>query len=207
MSSARLGIAVRLLAIATLAALTAGCFQPMYAEHADGTGLRDKLLTVDLPPVDKPNASHEARIQVAIRNALAFKLYGAAVGSPPLYRLDIKFSTTRSSLIVNLNTGLPDTETFGIDAQYNLVDLATNKSVMTGTTFSHLSYDIPGSYQRFARARAIRDAEDRSAEEIADHIKTRLASYFFTATANAEAQAAAGTGPDVGPAARPKSAN
>jgi LPS-assembly lipoprotein len=207
MSSARLGIAIRLLAVAVLSALTAGCFQPMYAEHADGTGLRDKLLTVDLPPVDKPNASHEARIQVAIRNALAFKLYGAAVGSPPLYRLDIKFSTTRSSLIVNLNTGLPDTETFGIDAQYNLVELATNKSVMTGTTFSHLSYDIPGSYQRFARARAIRDAEDRSAEEIADHIKTRLASYFFTATANAEAQAAAGTGPDVGPAARPKSAN
>jgi LPS-assembly lipoprotein len=207
MSSARLGIAIRLLAVAAMAALTAGCFQPMYAEHADGTGLRDKLMTVDLPPVDKPNASHEARIQVAIRNALAFKLYGAAVGAPPLYRLDMKFTSSRSSLIINPNTGLPDTETFGIDAQYNLVELATSKSVMTGTTFSHLSYDIPGSYQRFARARAIRDAEDRSAEEIADHIKTRLASYFFTATANAEAQAAAGPGPDVGPAARPKSAN
>jgi LPS-assembly lipoprotein len=205
MSSARLGIAVRLLAIAALAALTAGCFQPMYAEHADGTGLRDKLLTVDIPPVDKPNASHEARIQVAVRNALAFKLYGSATGVPPLYRLDIKFTTTRSSLIVNVDTGLPDTETFGIDAQYNLVELATNKSVMTGTTFSHLSYDIPGSYQRFARSRAIRDAEDRSAEEIADHIRTRLASYFFTATA--EAQAAAGTGPDAPPVSRTKNAN
>jgi LPS-assembly lipoprotein len=167
------------LAVVALAALTAGCFQPMYAEHADGTGLRDKLLTVDIPPVDKPNASREARVQVAIRNALAFKLYGAATGAPPLYRLDIRFTTSRSSLIVNLNTGLPDSENYGIDAQYNLVDLATNKSVMTGTTFSHVSYDIPGSYQRFARARAIRDAEDRSAEEIADHIKTRLASYFF----------------------------
>jgi LPS-assembly lipoprotein len=179
MSSARLGIAIRLLAVVALAALTAGCFQPMYAEHADGTGLRDKLLTVDIPPVDKPNASREARVQVAIRNALAFKLYGAAIGAPPLYRLDIRFTTSRSSLIVNLNTGLPDSENYGIDAQYNLVDLATNKSVMTGTTFSHVSYDIPGSYQRFARARAIRDAEDRAAEEIADHIKTRLASYFF----------------------------
>src|ERR1700753_2430138 len=191
MSSARLGIGIRLLAIAVLSSLTAGVFQPMYAEHADGTGLRDKLMTVDLPPVDKPNASHEARIQVAIRNALAFKLYGAAVGAPPLYRRDLKFTTTRSSLIINPNTGLPDTETFGIDAQYNLVQLDGNRSVMTGTTFSHMSYDIPGSYQRFARARAIRDAEDRSAEEIADHIKTRLASYFFSTTAAAEAQAAA----------------
>src|ERR1700744_3389912 len=207
MSSPRLGIAIRLLAVAALSALTAGCFQPMYAERADGTGLRDKLMTVDLPPVDKPNASHEARIQVAIRNALAFKLYGAAVGAPPLYRLDLKFTTTRSSLIVNPNTGLPDTETFGIDAQYNLVEIATAKSVMSGNTFSHVSYDIPGGYQRFARARAIRDAEDRSAEEIADHIKTRLAAYFFPAAETADAQAAATPAPDAIPAARPKSAN
>src|SRR5271168_4529570 len=102
MSLARLRIAARLVAAAALAALTAGCFQPMYAEHTDGTpGLRDKLMTVDLPPVEKPDASREARVQVAIRNALAFKLYGAAVGAPPLYKLNIKFTTSRSSLIVN----------------------------------------------------------------------------------------------------------
>ena len=63
MSLARIRIAARLLAVAAMAALTAGCFQPMYAEHADGTpGLRDKLLGVELPPVEKPNASPEARI-------------------------------------------------------------------------------------------------------------------------------------------------
>src|ERR1700710_2037185 len=102
MLSARTGIAVRLLAIVALAALTAGCFQPMYAEHTDGTpGLRDKLLTVDLPPIDKPNASREARIGVAIRNALAFKLYGNATGAPPLYKLVIKFSSGRVDLIVD----------------------------------------------------------------------------------------------------------
>ena len=183
MSLARTGIAARLLAVVALAAMTAGCFQPMYAEHTDGTpGLRDKLLTVDLPPVDKPNASREARVGVAIRNALAFKLYGNATGAPPLYKLDLKFTTSRSSLIINPATGLPDSETYGVDAQYNLIEIATSKSVMTGTTFSHLSYDIPGSYQRFARNRAIRDAEDRAAAEIADHIEVRLASYFFAGT-------------------------
>jgi LPS-assembly lipoprotein len=183
MSLARTGNAVRLLAVVALAAMTAGCFQPMYAEHTDGTpGLRDKLLTVDLPPVDKPNASREARVGVAIRNALAFKLYGNATGAPPLYKLDLKFTTSRSSLIINPATGLPDSETYGVDAQYNLIEIATSKSVMTGTTFSHLSYDIPGSYQRFARNRAIRDAEDRAAAEIADHIEVRLASYFFAGT-------------------------
>jgi LPS-assembly lipoprotein len=183
MSLARTGVVVRLLAVAALAALTAGCFQPMYAEHADGTpGLRDKLLTVEVPPVDKPNASREARVGVAIRNALAFKLYGTATGAPPLYRLVLKFSSSRSSLIVDPNTGLPSTENYGVDAQFNLVEIATDKSVMTGTAFSRLSYDIPGSYQRFARSRAIRDAEDRAAQEIAERIQTRLASYFFSGT-------------------------
>ena len=183
MSLARIGIVARLLAVAALAALTAGCFQPMYAEHADGTpGLREKLSTVEVPPVDKPNASREARVGVAIRNALAFKLYGTATGAPPLYRLVLKFASSRSSLIVDVTTGLPSTENYGIDAQYNLVEIATDKSVMTGTAFSRLSYDIPGSYQRFARARAIRDAEDRAAQEIAERIQTRLASYFFSGT-------------------------
>src|ERR1700744_130873 len=114
MSSPRLGIAVRLSAVAALAALTAGCFQPMYAEHADGTGLRDKLMTVDVPPVDKPNASPEARIGVAVRNSLAFKLYGNATGSPPLYHLVLKFQSSRSSLIIDPNTGLPTSENVGI---------------------------------------------------------------------------------------------
>ena len=179
MSSARMGIAARLLAVAALAALTAGCFQPMYAEHADGTpALREKLMGVEIPPVDKPNASREARIGVEIRNALAFKLYGTATGMPPTHRLVLRFTTTRSSLMIDPTTALPSSENYGIDAQYNLIEIATNKSVMTGSTFARVSYDMPGSYQRFARSRAFRDAEDRASQEIAENIQTRLASYF-----------------------------
>jgi LPS-assembly lipoprotein len=53
---------------------------------------------------------------------------------------------------------------------------------MTGSTFSRVSYDIPGQMQRFARARAFRDAEDRAAQEIAENIQTRLASFFVAGT-------------------------
>src|SRR5580692_2050038 len=183
MSLARTRIAARLLAVAALAALTAGCFQPMYAEHTDGTpGLREKLMGVEVPPVDKPKASQDARLQVEIRNALAFKLYGEATGMAPTHRLVLKFNTSRSSLIVDNTTGLPTTENVGIDAEFNLIEIATNKSVMTGSTFSRVSYDIPGSYQRFARARAFRDAEDRAAQEIAENIQTRLAAFFTAGT-------------------------
>ena len=183
MSLVRFRIAARLLAVAALAALTAGCFQPMYAEHTDGTpGLREKLMGVEIPTVDKPNASRDARIGVEIRNALAFKLYGDATGLPPTHRLVLRFTTTRSSLMVDPNTALPTSENYGIDAQYNLIEIATNRSVMTGSTFSRVSYDIPGSIQRFARSRAYRDAEDRAAREIAENIQTRLASFFVAGT-------------------------
>jgi LPS-assembly lipoprotein len=183
MSLANIRIAARLLAVAALAALTAGCFQPMYAERADGTpGLREKLMGIELPPVNKPNASRDARLGVEIRNALAFKLYGNATGMAPTHRLVIRFSTSRSSLMVDPNTALPSSENYGLDAQYNLIEIASNKSVMTGTTFSRVSYDIPGQLQRFARSRAVRDAEDRAAQEIAENIQTRLASFFVAGT-------------------------
>src|SRR6516162_10029094 len=123
--------AIRLVAVVVLGALTAGCFHPMYPEHADGTpDLREKLMGVEIPPVDKPNCSREARIGVEIRNALAFKLYGNATGMPPTHRLVLRFATTRSSLMIDPNTALPTSENYGIDAQFNLVEIATNKSVM-----------------------------------------------------------------------------
>jgi LPS-assembly lipoprotein len=183
MLSARIRIAARLVAVAALAALMAGCFRPMYAEHTDGTpGLREKLMGVEVPPVDKPNASREARVGVEIRNQLAFKLYGTATGMPPTHRLVLRFQDSRSSLMIDPSTALPTGENVGIDAQYNLIEIATNKSVMTGTTFARVSYDMPGSYQRFSRARAFRDAEDRAANEIAENIATRLASFFTAGT-------------------------
>src|SRR6478672_5207090 len=183
MSLASTRLAARLFAVAALAALTAGCFQPMYAERSDGSpALREKLMGVELPPVDKPNASREARIGVEVRNALAFKLYGSATGMPPTHRLVLRFNTNRSSLMIDPNTALPTSENVAIDAQYNLIEIASNKSVMTGTTFSRVSYDIPGQLQRFARARAFRDAEDRAAQEIAENIQTRLASFFVAGT-------------------------
>lgn len=173
-------IAARLSIIAVLAALTAGCFHPMYAEQADGSpALRDRLMGVELLPIDKPNGSPDARIGVALRNALAFKLYGGATGAPPTHQLQIRFTTNRSSLMLDPSTALPSNEQYGINASYQLIEVATGKTVLNATTFSRTSYDIPGQLQRFARARAYRDAEDRAAQQIAENINTRLAAFFY----------------------------
>ena len=177
-------IGARLLAVAAIAALTAGCFQPMYAERgANGdSALRDKLQGVEVPPLNLPNGSREARLGVEIRNSLMFSMYGSAVGGPPTHRLLMRISTTRLSVIVDPTTARPDIENYGIDATYELKDNATDKTVLTGTTFSRVSYDIPGQAQRFARSRGLRDAEDRAAKVIADNISQRLASFFIAGT-------------------------
>ncbi len=171
---------IRLALVAVLALPLAACFQPMYADRGDGSPtLRDKLAAVQVPPLDVPNSSRNARIGVEIRNALMFKMYGAATGAPPLYTLALNINSSRSSLIVDPNTTLPTIENYGIDANFRLIEIATGKVVLTGNTFSRVEYDVPGQTQRFARTRAGRDAEDRAAQEIAENINTRLASFFY----------------------------
>lgn len=178
-----LRLAGRLVIVAILAAFTAGCFQPMYAEHADGSpALRARLQGVEVPPLNYPTASREARVGLNIRNALMFSLYGEGAGGPTTHRLLMKLTTSRTSIIVDPTTALPEYENYGIDVAYELKDNVTDKTVLTGTTFARVSYDIPGQEQRFAKTRGLRDAEDRAAKTIAENIKTRLASFFYAGT-------------------------
>jgi len=91
-------------------------------------------------------------------------------------------STTRLSVIVDINSGRPDVEDYGLNVNYTLTEIKSGKPVVSGTTSARVSYDIPGQAQRFARARALRDSEDRAAKLIADNIRSRLASYFVAGT-------------------------
>ncbi len=172
----RIGLAM------ALAALTAACFQPLYGEPtvAGRPGLREALRGVDIAQVEAPAGSSEARLAVEIRNALLFDVTGGGAGSQPTHRLAIRMSTTRSTVIVDVNTIRPDIENYGINAQYTLTDLRTRQVVFTSNTFARVSYDIPGQQQRFARQRGLRDAESRAAKVIAGAIRTRLASYFVS---------------------------
>ncbi len=183
MSSLDLRIAGRLLVVAVLAAFTAGCFQPMYAERSDGKpALRERLAGIEVPELNYPQASREARVGLNIRNALMFKMYGDAVGSTPTHRLLLKLTTSRTSIILDTTTQLPAVENYSINVNYELKEIATNKTVLTGFTSSQVSYDIPGQEQRFAKNRGLRDAEDRAAGVVADNINTRLASFMFAGT-------------------------
>ena len=171
----------RFLGALALAGLTAGCFQPLYADRPTPTGgasLVGQLSAVDVSPIDAPGGSRLSRVSVGVRNELIYDLTGGNGGISPTHRLDVKLTATQLQVIVDINTARPDVNNYGIDATYILTELATGKAVVKGQTFSRVSYNIPGQEQRFAGDRGLRDAENRAAKVIAENIRSRLASYF-----------------------------
>jgi LPS-assembly lipoprotein len=174
----------RLIAPFAAACLLAGCFQPLYGDHSIGAGpnIKAAMATVDVSQIPAPSGSPEARIAVDVRNALLFRLNDGSNPTLPAYRLNITMQSTRLSVIVDLRSARPELENYGLNVAYNMVDLKTGKTVFADQTFARVSYDIPGQEQRFARARGLRDAENRAGQVIADAIRTRLASFFVAGT-------------------------
>ena len=169
------GRVARLAIVLAAAGLTAGCFQPLYGTQPSAAteSVRDKLQQIDVPVIPAAKGQTVARIAVALRNSLQYGLNGAAGANAPTYTLKV---------VVDVTSGRPDAQVASVTASYQLIEMATGKTVLTDTTFAHVDYDIPGAAQRFAKQRAERDAEDRATEVVSDTIRNRLASYFVAGT-------------------------
>ncbi len=185
----RFGIAARravarFAVVLAAAGLLAGCFEPLYGRNPSvgDESVRDKLAEVLIAPIPARQGSPQARIGVAVRNALQFDLNGAAGATAPTHRLDVTVTPVDVSVSIDPITGRPQEEIGGVRASYQLVEIATGKIVLMDSTFAHVGYDIPGSQQRFAKQRALLNAEDRAATVVAEAIRNRLASYFVAGT-------------------------
>src|SRR5262249_62097523 len=99
----RFGAAARLAAVLGAAGLVAGCFQPLYGRNPSvaDESVRDKLAEVLIAPIPARQGSPQARIAVAVRNALQFDLNGAAGAVAPTHRLDVTVSTTKGSVSID----------------------------------------------------------------------------------------------------------
>jgi LPS-assembly lipoprotein len=178
---------LRWVAVAAAAALTAGCFQPLYGEHTAGPGavapnVRDAFATVEIDQISAPNGTPEARIAVELRNNVIYELTGGAGSGTTSYRLRIQMKLSKAAMIVDMATGRTEAEIIGIEVNYTLTEVGTKKVVVNSQTFARVSSDVPGLQQRFAHQRAQRDAENRAANVIAEQIRSRLASYFVAGT-------------------------
>jgi LPS-assembly lipoprotein len=182
------GRLARWLAVVAAAAMTAGCFQPIYGENAAfgpgavNSSVRVAFATVEVDQIAAPNGTPEARIAVELRNDVIWELTGGAGAGTPAYRLAMRMSLRKTAIIVDIQTGRTEAEIVGLDVSYTLTEIGTKKVVVNSQTFSRVSSDVPGLQQRFAHQRAQRDAEDRAVKVVAEQIRSRLASYFVAGT-------------------------
>ena len=151
-------------------------------QRRGSVGVASQMSAVDVAPIDAPGAAVSPVSASIVRNELIYDLTGGSGGFSPTHRLDVKLVATQLQVIVDINTARPDINNYGIDGTYTLTELATGRVVVKGQTFARVSYNIPGQQQRFAGERGLRDAENRAAKEIAENIRSRLASYFVAGT-------------------------
>ena len=174
----------RLAVVFAVGMLTAACFQPLYgtksASSDDSVGA--KLTAIEIADIPAPKGSANARLAVDLRNALLYNFNGGGNPISPTYQLKVTIGTTTNSVIIDLTSGRPETQLEGLNASFSLVEIATQKTVVSASTFARASYDIPGTEQRFAAQRAWRDAVDRAVAVVAQNIRNRLASFFVAGT-------------------------
>lgn len=141
-----------------------GCFQPLYG-GAGGQDLRASMAAIEVDPIPD-------RIGHYLRGELVFDLDGSGTASPKRYRLSVKVEEKLSSPIVDTATGRAQTGNITTQATYKLKIIETDSVIAEGVAVAAVSYDR--STQRFAALRAARDAEIRTASDLAEQIKTRL---------------------------------
>ena len=163
---------VRLALVAALGLCSlglSGCgFQPMYATQADGSSVALTLASIEIP-------EKQTRLEQLVRNALLNDIAPVGQAQTPRYRLDFTTSENQFDISIEKNTDV-NRRALTLIADYTLVDLSSNKSVLTGKTFSRVSYDRIQS--EFANIQAHRNALERAAGEVADNIKIRLGGHF-----------------------------
>src|SRR4029077_3514738 len=120
--------------------------------------------SVDIPPIAALKGTPTERVAIGMRNALQFDLHNGQNTFAPVYALKVGVGSTQYTAYVDPVSGRPDTQIEVVSANYELVELATGKTVVSDITYVHVDYDIPGSQQRFAGQRARRDAEDRAVQ-------------------------------------------
>lgn len=159
-----------LLVVALLAA--AGCtVQPLYSgDAAVGGGVAAKLAAIDIEPVN-------TRVAQEVRNHLIFGFTGgAARPTSPEWTMRLFVVRARLSAVSIQSAATPDGEptagTIRLTGSYTLTS-ADGSTRLRGRRSVSASFDIPR--QEFAVVRAVRDAENRAARELAELLRITVA--------------------------------
>lgn len=139
-----------------------GCqVQPLYGR----SGLTGSLASVG---ISEPTN----RVEQSVRNQMIFLLSGGA-GEPanPVYQLNLRVSSSNVNYLSQISSNLPQPGRVTLTATYTLT--RDGKLIKQGT--QRMDAQLDYTSQQFAQIRAIRDAEDRAARELAEVLKLDIA--------------------------------
>jgi len=157
--------ATGLAAILTSTAFLASCqVHPLYSESS---GVAEKLTSVGF-------SEPASRIEQEVRNRLIF-LASRGAGEPanPEYKVEL---SARSNVIDTLLVESSDQSRAGratVSVDYTLKSTKDGHVIKAGNRYATALVDFPG--QEFAKQRAIRDAENRAARQVAEFVGADIA--------------------------------
>lgn len=144
-------------------------FRPIHATQGAAAPVASEALSsIAVAPV------HD-RIGQLVRNALVDQLTPYGEPGAARFRLELDLNGTREGYGFRPDEAITR-ENFRLTAAYRLIEAKSDNVVVEGVTRSNMAYDIVQS--DFANFTAARDAETRTAEEVAATIALRLALHF-----------------------------
>lgn len=163
----RLGLAAGLAVLTLLG----GCqVRPLYSESA-GTG--ERLAAVSF-------AAPKGRVEQVVRNHLVFlSTGGSGPAERPAYNVTLDVTSTASSIIDDEDednvspSGIPVPGRVQVSGTYTLTRISDGQVLKMAKREVVAQMDVSG--QGFAKVRAIRDAENRAARELAEFIRAEIA--------------------------------
>lgn len=147
------------------ACILSGCqVKPLYSTSSD--------VAASLGKIEFSEA--DDRVELEVRNNLIFLAAGGS-GEPsaPVYTVDLNVKSRVIGVLLELSSDTARAGRVEVSAGYTLKRVADKAVLKTGHRSAVALVDFPG--QEFARIRAIRDAENRAARELAELVRADLA--------------------------------
>ena len=168
----------RLLISALVLSVTSACgFHPLYGQIGNGPGAQAVFSSLYVPPIELERAGYE------LRNDLLDALQAKAEPAGALYDLRITARDRNAAIAIQnepVTGNLKEVEitryNYTLIADYQLVDRKTQKVLTKGTESSLSAYDVVAN--PYATQVAKEDAQARTAQDIAQELKIKIAVYL-----------------------------
>ncbi|HEY5817574.1 MAG TPA: LPS assembly lipoprotein LptE [Mesorhizobium sp.] len=158
-------------ALLALGAISACTVRPLYADSTTTSGLpvRGELSQIAVKPVS-------TRYGQEVRNHLIF-LFGGGKGQPAASKYSLQLSVVARAqsavLIQSAGDNEPTAGTLTMIGSYTLTENGKGATLAAGERRVTSNYDLPK--QEYAALRAVRDAENRAARELAQVLQLAIA--------------------------------